>query len=317
MDHGPRVGLSCVLALMGGAPGGSAKAGCNTLLVIVERVEEASEPRAEFHVNIGVELCDVPGGVTSVTVMTGAGSCPLTNVDGCTWECDQDFLSWGDAQAYLDGAWMVIVPGPSPRVSTFSMGADALEDADFFATPEVAYPPNGDEGIPGGVLFMWKAPVSGPFPAEFLHVSVDTAGGSLGAFLPVDATSWDPGENLAAGAADFDVGYYVLAPAELLSAIEVASGSIEWTPHPLAPPGYPKQTPLGVLGGWTEVDFTVVGCAGDASGDRIVDVTDLVLVVLFWGECGSPPGVCPDVNADGIVDVADLVEVIINWGPCP
>jgi glucose/arabinose dehydrogenase len=53
---------------------------------------------------------------------------------------------------------------------------------------------------------------------------------------------------------------------------------------------------------------------GDADCDGLVDVADLVLVVLNWGPCPSPPEICPgDLNDDGSVGVTDLVEVIINW----
>jgi hypothetical protein len=53
---------------------------------------------------------------------------------------------------------------------------------------------------------------------------------------------------------------------------------------------------------------------GDADGDGVVSVSDLVAVVLAWGPCPDPPGPCAaDVNGDGKVDVADLVMVIVNW----
>ncbi len=55
-------------------------------------------------------------------------------------------------------------------------------------------------------------------------------------------------------------------------------------------------------------------CPADVSSpaDGEVDVEDLVLVILSWGQ-GSPG----DLNGDGLVDVLDLIEVIMNWGPCP
>jgi hypothetical protein len=59
------------------------------------------------------------------------------------------------------------------------------------------------------------------------------------------------------------------------------------------------------------------GCAGlpgDANGDGVVDVLDMVAVVLGWGACPPPPAECPaDLSGDGVVDVEDLVEVILNW----
>jgi hypothetical protein len=50
---------------------------------------------------------------------------------------------------------------------------------------------------------------------------------------------------------------------------------------------------------------------GDANGDGLVDVADLVTVILNWGPC---PATCAgDVNGDGQVDVSDLVAVIVHW----
>jgi WD40 repeat protein len=56
----------------------------------------------------------------------------------------------------------------------------------------------------------------------------------------------------------------------------------------------------------------VSACPADVSGDGEVNVTDLTLVILAWGQTGG----AADVNGDGIVAVLDLVEVITNWGPC-
>jgi hypothetical protein len=48
---------------------------------------------------------------------------------------------------------------------------------------------------------------------------------------------------------------------------------------------------------------------GDANGDGVVDVLDLLAVIAAWGQSG----VAEDVNGDGIVDVLDLLFVIANW----
>lgn len=57
--------------------------------------------------------------------------------------------------------------------------------------------------------------------------------------------------------------------------------------------------------------------AGDATGDGLVDIDDLLAVINFWGPCASlaPPGApCPaDLNGDTVVDVDDLLLVINNW----
>ena len=52
---------------------------------------------------------------------------------------------------------------------------------------------------------------------------------------------------------------------------------------------------------------------GDATGDGVVDVEDIVAVILAWGPCDEE-GPCPaDLDGSGFVDVQDLVEVILNW----
>jgi len=48
---------------------------------------------------------------------------------------------------------------------------------------------------------------------------------------------------------------------------------------------------------------------GDATGDGVVDVLDLLLVLSEWGADDSPA----DVNHDGIVDVLDLLLVLGSW----
>ena len=61
-----------------------------------------------------------------------------------------------------------------------------------------------------------------------------------------------------------------------------------------------------------ECDDTV-GCVADITGDSIVNVSDLLLVIDQWGNANSPA----DITGDGIVNVSDLLEVVGNWGECP
>lgn len=65
-----------------------------------------------------------------------------------------------------------------------------------------------------------------------------------------------------------------------------------------------------------EVDVVPPGRApGDVTGDGVVDVSDLVEVILAWGQCPIDPKVCAaDLDCNGVVDVSDLVAVILNWG---
>jgi 6-phosphogluconolactonase (cycloisomerase 2 family) len=52
-------------------------------------------------------------------------------------------------------------------------------------------------------------------------------------------------------------------------------------------------------------------CPADLTGNLIVDVDDLLIVINNWG--GNKQG---DVTGNGIVDVDDLLEIINAWGPC-
>ncbi|MHC4908973.1 MAG: hypothetical protein ACYTF9_04550 [Planctomycetota bacterium] len=53
-------------------------------------------------------------------------------------------------------------------------------------------------------------------------------------------------------------------------------------------------------------------CPADVSGEGMVGVEDLVLVMLAWGSAGGSA----DVNGNGMVDSADLTAVLVQWGPC-
>jgi hypothetical protein len=61
----------------------------------------------------------------------------------------------------------------------------------------------------------------------------------------------------------------------------------------------------------TITDECPLGCP-DINGDGNVDVSDLLIVIAYWGSPDSPA----DINQDGIVDVTDLLIVVGSWGPC-
>lgn len=80
-----------------------------------------------------------------------------------------------------------------------------------------------------------------------------------------------------------------------------------------------NNTPSDIYGDWIDAGGNTFGencgtpCDADVSGDNVVDVVDLLLIINVWGT--SDPDA--DINGDGIVDVVDLLEVVGNWGPCP
>jgi hypothetical protein len=61
-----------------------------------------------------------------------------------------------------------------------------------------------------------------------------------------------------------------------------------------------------------------IPCPADLDGDGSVNVIDLLLLLVDWGQCPPAPDPCPaDVNDDGSVNVLDLMAMLGEWGPCP
>jgi len=53
----------------------------------------------------------------------------------------------------------------------------------------------------------------------------------------------------------------------------------------------------------------------DVNGDMQVDISDLVIVAIHFGEeIQMPPENNPDVNGDGVVDISDIVLVALHFG---
>ncbi len=57
----------------------------------------------------------------------------------------------------------------------------------------------------------------------------------------------------------------------------------------------------------------VCACPWDVNDNGVVDGSDLIIVLGWWG---LDPGGPPDFNGDGLVGTADLIELLGNWGPC-
>lgn len=76
-------------------------------------------------------------------------------------------------------------------------------------------------------------------------------------------------------------------------------------------------TPSIVEAGIDRFEADTIGCdavLGDATGDGLVDVADLLQVLGDWGGCPPDPAPCPsDVDGSLTVDVSDLLLVLANW----
>jgi len=73
--------------------------------------------------------------------------------------------------------------------------------------------------------------------------------------------------------------------------------------------GYKTETVTMSIGGDEILDF-VLWLLGDANGDCVVNVEDLLIVLFQWGTAG-PEG---DLNDDGIVNTDDLLILLAHWG---
>lgn len=98
----------------------------------------------------------------------------------------------------------------------------------------------------------------------------------------------------------FDVGEYVIPTDSIRVGFSVADA------------GDPSIVEAGIDN--VEISVVICGspCEGDATGDGVVDVEDLLAVLSDWGQAEG----LGDINGDGIVDVSDLLLVIANWGDC-
>ncbi len=65
-------------------------------------------------------------------------------------------------------------------------------------------------------------------------------------------------------------------------------------------------------GFWNDHTAGAALCPADITGDGMINVADLLLVITNWGSVGAG-----DINHSGTVDVGDLLMVITNWGLCP
>ena len=54
-------------------------------------------------------------------------------------------------------------------------------------------------------------------------------------------------------------------------------------------------------------------CVADLNGDRVVDGSDIAMVLGYWGQDDQ----AYDLDGDGLIDGVDLAIVLGGWGSCP
>jgi len=143
----------------------------------------------------------------------------------------------------------------------------------------------------GGVVYQpnQSVPISwiSDDDEDVLHVDID--------FSVNGGNSW---ESVASSTADD--GYFVWQVPD----VSTSSGVIRIT-------AIDAQNNSGADSGDGFFSINGTTAAGDANGDGLVNVSDILAVVDAWGLCGFS---CPeDLNGDGTVNVVDLLAVIAAW----
>ncbi|MHC4993308.1 MAG: hypothetical protein ACYTGC_20260 [Planctomycetota bacterium] len=101
-------------------------------------------------------------------------------------------------------------------------------------------------------------------------------------------------------------------------AVKVYAGAGGGTPVDIGPSGFDQISYVRISstrpGAAIEIDAVsdvTPRTPGDANGDGVVGVDDLLAVVIQWGPIA--PGTRADFDASGLVDVDDLLLVLTNW----
>ncbi len=162
--------------------------------------------------------------------------------------------------------------------------------------------------------------------------------GSVDFLLTGDAETGAEGRMLGSGlsldAEILKVGHHgsnSSSSAQFLNALAPSEAIISVGPNPYRHPGAEVLQRLAGVGAnvyRTDLDGTVTvtsngvtwtvitqnPCQGDANGDGVVDVLDLVIVAVAYNPHGPVSDPRADVNGDSVVDLFDLVLVTRDFG---
>ena len=74
---------------------------------------------------------------------------------------------------------------------------------------------------------------------------------------------------------------------------------------------------IAILALFAAAPVSAQGCAGDLTGNGIVDGADLGTILAYWGpRTQDPTSIASDLNGDGLINGADLGVLLASWGPC-
>ncbi len=221
------------------------------------------------------------------------------------WSNDsfEDAVAMGTALAdYVDGGGGVVVA----VFSNTSLNVDRYLQGRWQTGNYIAIPQNGNytQATGGlGQVLIPNHPIFNGVNSFVTSTGVTSQGQLFGGYRPVNTT-------LTAGStkvATWNTGHTLVALAPNPRVVELGF-------HPVSNAvnaGYWDQTSDGARLMANALLFSMP-CAGDATGDRVVNFADLNMVLSNFGSMGA--GLPGDVNGDGAVNFADLNLVLSNFG---
>jgi subtilisin family serine protease len=78
-------------------------------------------------------------------------------------------------------------------------------------------------------------------------------------------------------------------------------------------PGFDNETGFGQVNVYAALLEVQAGLA-DLDGNGVVDITDFLWLLGYWGGCPSGPGCIGDIDRDGEVGVSDFLIMLAVWG---
>ena len=269
--------------------------------------------------------CDGQAGADLIAIGLGVGDCDGDLVpDHCDEPCAP--ILWPASEGG-NGHWYIRVPRlgrtwPQCRAFAMANGADLASIGSAEEEQRIA-------------LLVPSAVVNGYWNAVFVGGSQTPGAPPLSGWTWSDGSPWN-GVNWQAGQPNGGEGY--------LGMYRLADGSdaLRYGDWPTSDPGvyYFLLEWSADCNGDGVVDFgqiqtgeledanansvpdccesggSCAPCAGDITGNGVVDGIDLAAVLGAWGSAGKGE-FAADVTGDGQVDGADLAVVLSGWGPCP
>ncbi len=212
-------------------------------------------------------------------------------------------VAMGNALAdYVDAGGGVVVAvftNTSLNVDRFLQGR--WQTGNYIAIPQNGNYTQATGGL--GQVLISGHPIFNGVNSFVTSTGVTSQGQLFGGYRPVNTT-------LTAGStkvATWNTGHTLVALAPNARVVELGF-------HPVSNAvnaGYWDQTSDGARLMANALLFSMP-CAGDATGDRVVNFADLNLVLSNFGGIGA--GLPGDLNGDGAVNFADLNLVLSNFG---